>query len=109
MKTMIIELRYTSGPGRIEPMAGLVDGINDELGEIAQRFGLDVRSISHVVETYIAGDRGITCTAVCLLNGETIDHIGKELEREDHKPGANWYCFAEAFKLSVRVNEIRYN
>ena len=113
MKTILIELRYSSEPGKYERYNGLVDGINDIVGEIADRFSLDILSVSHVVESYPQGQSrhtSITCTAVCSLNGHTREHIGKTLEAENNLPDANLYCFLDRHhKLSVRVAHIRYN
>ena len=113
MKTILIELRYSSEPGQYERYSGLVDGINDIVGQIANRFSLDILSMSHVVEAYPQGQShhtSITCTAICSLNGHTREHIGKTLEAENNQPNANLYCFLERHnKLSVRVNHINYN
>ncbi len=113
MKTILIELRYSSGPGKYEHYNGLVDGMNDIVGEVADRFSLDILSVSHVVEAYPQGQSrhtSITCTAVCSLNGHTREHIGKTLEAENDLPDANLYCFLDRHgKLSVRAAHIRYN
>ena len=113
MKTILIELRYSSEPGKYERYSGLVDGINDIVGEITDRFSLDVLSVSHVVEANPQGrglHTGITCTAVCALTKQTREHIGKTLEAENNLPDANLYCFLDRHgKLSVRVAHIRYN
>jgi len=105
---MLMELRSHSEPGTYERYDGLVDGINDIIGEIAYRFSLDLLSVSHVVES--RGRTSITCTVVCLLNQWTREQIGKTLEAENHRDDANLYCFLDRYdKLSVRVAEIRYN
>lgn len=110
MKTILIELRYHSEPGRYERYEGLVDGINDIVGQIAHRFSLDILSVSHVVESRPQAYTSITCTAVCLLSEFTREHIGKTLKEENNLPDANLYCFLDASgKLSVRVRKIRYN
>lgn len=111
MKTIVIELRYHSEPGTYEPYGGLVDGINDVVGELALRFSLDPLSLSHVVESHPAGRTSITCTAVCSLNEFTKEQIGKTLEAENKRPNADLYCFLDAghYKLSVRVSKINYN
>ena len=113
MKTILIELRYSSAPGQYERYSGLVDGMNDVVGEIADRFSLDILSVSHVIEYYPQGQSrhpSITCTAVCALNGLTKEQIGKTLEAENHLPDANLYCFLDRHrKLSVRVAHINYN
>lgn len=110
MKTILIELRYSSEPGKHEEYSGLVDGINDIVGQIAHRFSLDILSVSHVVESSPQTHHtSITCTAVCSLNGQTKEQIGKTLAAENHQPDANLYCFSEAYKLSIRVAHINYN
>jgi hypothetical protein len=113
MKTILIELRYNSEPGKYERYNGLVDGMNDIVGEIADRFSLDILSVSHVVEAHPQGQglhTSITCTAVCALNEFTREQIGKTLEAEKNQPDANLYCFLDRHhKLSVRVAHIRYN
>lgn len=110
MKTLVIELRYHSEDGRYERYNGLVDGINDIVGILAQRFSLDILSMSHVVESHPQSHTSITCTAVCLLNEVTKEDIGKTLEEENHRPNAELYCFLDAgYKLSVRVDKIHYN
>lgn len=110
MKTIVMELRYHSESGRHEDYHGLVDGINDIVGQIAYRFSLDILSISHVVESYPQPESSITCTAVCSLNGLTAEHVGKTLSAENNSPDANLYCFLDACdKLSVRVSKISYN
>jgi len=110
VKTILMELRYRSEAGSYEPYSGLIDGINDVAGRIAYRFSLDILSVSHVVESRPQNHTSITCTAVCLLNEFTRDHIGKTLEEENNRPDANLYCFLDAGnKLSVRVDKIRYN
>ena len=102
-----MELRYHSDSGH-EPYHGLVDGINDVVVQLANRFSLDILSVSHIIEP--RSDTVITCTAVCSLNEITAEQIGKALEAEKHLPDANLYCFLEAGrKLSVRVSKIRYN
>lgn len=106
MRTILIELRYHSEPGTHEQYSGLVDGINDVVLGLAQRFSLEILSMSHVVEDENA--TSITCTAVCLLNEHTAEQIGKTLEAENQKN--NLYCFLErGRKLSVRVDKINYN
>ena len=109
MNTLVIELRYHSDSGEYEPYHGLVDGINDIVGQLAHRFSLDVLSLSHIVESHPAAHTTITCTAVCFLNQLTREEIGKTLKAENHQPNANLYCFLERSKLSVRVKEISYN
>jgi hypothetical protein len=113
MKTILMELRYSSEPGKYERYSGLVDGINDIVGQIAQRFSLDILSVSHVIEASLQGQSrhtSITCTAVCSLNEHTREHIGKTLEAENQQPDANLYCFPDRHnKLSVRVAHINYN
>ena len=110
MKTILIELRYSSEPGQHEQYSGLVDGINDIVGQFAHRFSLDILSVSHVVESSPQSSHtSIICTVVCSLNGQTKEYIGKTLAAENHQPGANLYCFSEAYKLSVRVAHINYN
>lgn len=108
-QTLVMELRYKSQEGRREPYSGLVDGINDVVHCIAHRFGLDILSLSHVVDVQRNATTAITCTAVCLLNGETLQHIASVLSAESYEDNANLYCFDDGFKLSVRVNEICYN
>ena len=108
MKTMIIEARYVSDPGRKERYSGLVDGINDIVLGIAHRFSLTVLSLSHVVE--LDSQTSITCTAVCLLDeNETFEHIAKMLEAENANENTTLYCFENAFKVSVYVGKIHYN
>lgn len=106
-----MELRYNSEPGKHERYNGLVDGINDIVLEIADRFELDVLSISHVVEDHPGRNHtSITCTAVCLLNQLAAEYIGETLKAENHEPDSNLYCFLERHnKLSVRVKGINYN
>jgi len=109
LKTILIELRYQS-ESRHEPYSGLVDGINDVVVLLANRFSLDILSVSHIIDP--RGDTSITCTAVCLLNEITLEEIAKTLEAENHLPlhDASLYCFLEGGrKLSVRVFKISYN
>jgi hypothetical protein len=112
LKTLLIELRYSSQPGICEPYSGLVDGINDVVLELADRFSLDVLSISHVMEDAPSrkpNHTSITCTAVCQLNQFSAEQIGETLEPENKLKG-RLYCFLERHnKLSVRVSEINYN
>lgn len=110
LKTILIELRYHSEQGQYDPYYGLVDGINDIVGQIARRFSLDILSVSHIIEAPPQDSTSITCTAVCLLNKSTTEHIGKTLKEENNRPDTNLYCFLDACdKLSVRVGKIRYN
>jgi hypothetical protein len=113
VKTILIELRYHSEPGTYEPYSGLIDGINDIVGRIAQRFSLDIMSVSHAIESRPQNYTSITCTAVCLLNEFPREHIGKTLKEENNLPNANLYCFLEGGKeggkLSVRAGKIHYN
>lgn len=109
MNTIVIELRYHSEVGKYEPYHGLVDGINDIVGQLASRFSLDVLSLSHVIQSHPASETSITCTAVCILNQHTTKEIGKTLKGENHQNRANLYCFLDGHKLSVRVKEIHYN
>ena len=110
VKTLVIELRYSSQPDHHELYCELVDGINDIVGQIAHRFSLDILSLSHVIEASPGRNHtAITCTAVCSLNAQTRESVGKTLEAENNRAGANLYCFLEAYKLSVRVAEIKYN
>lgn len=110
MKTLLIELRYSSDPEEYEPYSGLVDGINDIVGQIAHRFSLDILSVSHVIEAPPQiNHTSITCTVVCSLNEQTRESIGKTLAAENQKPDTNLYCFLDAFKLCVDAKSIRYN
>src|SRR5258708_6330114 len=106
-----MELRYQSEPGRYERYSGLVDGINDIVLELAERFDLDVLSISHVIDdAQKQHHTGIICTAVCQLNDIAAESLGKTLEAENHELNARVYCFLERHnKLSIRVSEINYN
>jgi hypothetical protein len=53
MKTLLIELRYN--PHGSRPWASqVIDGLNDVLGEIASRFGLDILSVSHAWSESVA-------------------------------------------------------
>src|SRR5258708_2532658 len=109
LKTLLMELRYHSEPGKYERHDGLVDGINDVVLELAERFSLDLLSISHVVESQPKRHTSITCTAVCQLNQIRAEYIGKTLKEENQLNG-RLYCFLERHnKLSVRVSEINYN
>lgn len=115
MSTLIMELRYSSDAGHYERYNGLVDGINDQTIILAQRFGMDILSLSHVVEdTYDReahiGAVSITCTAVCALNGADPEYIDEELRAENNAENSRLYCFLElGYKLSVRVSKINYN
>jgi hypothetical protein len=111
-KTMLIELCSLPEPGEYELYSSPVDGINDSVGIIAHRFSLDILSVSHIVESesHSHNHPSIICTAVCSLNDSRIEHIGKTLEEENHRPNSNLYCFLDAAnKLSVRVNKSNYN
>jgi hypothetical protein len=85
-----------------------VDGLNDIIGEIADRFGLDILSVSHVHEQNEYGRHSYSATAVCLLNGQTLQEIGAILKSEN-ATNKRRYCFPERNKLSINVYEINYN
>lgn len=108
---MLIELRYSSQTDVFERSSGLVDGINDIVLEIADRFSLDILSVSHILDDNPHRNHSsITCTAVCALNGKSVEKIANTLKAENDQGNGRLYCFLDASnKLSVRVGEISYN